>query len=128
MWLRLTIDDALVVRAVEAVTDASPYQLCPEVTGNYQRLVGLSIGPGFTQKVRKLLGGTQGCTHLVELLGPLATTAFQTVFPYRNRHRLEGGRQRAKSEHRPRLLDTCYALASDGPVVKRYWTEFYTGT
>lgn len=127
MWLRLTVDDDFVVRAVEAVTDASPYQLCPEVTANYQRLLGLSIRPGFMQKVRALLGGTEGCTHLVELLGPLATTAFQTIFPYRNRQRLERGGQRAKSERKPRLIDTCYAFASDSPVVKNYWPEFYTG-
>lgn len=56
MWLRLTLDDDLVVRAVEAVTDASPFQVCPEVTPNYQRLIGLSIRPGFMPKARELLG------------------------------------------------------------------------
>ena len=25
------------------------------------------------------------------------------------------------------ILDTCHALASDGPVVKRFWPAFYTG-
>ena len=109
------------------MTDASPYEICPEVTVNYQRLVGLSIRPGFMPKVRELLGGTQGCTHLVELLGPLATTAFQTIFPYRSRLRKEGERDPAKPVKRPTLLETCYAFASDSPVVKRYWPDFYTG-
>ena len=127
MWMRLTVDDDLVVRAVEAVTDASPYEICPAVTVNYQRLVGLSIRPGFMPKVREVLGGTQGCTHLVELLGPLATTAFQTIFPYRSRLRKEGERDPAKPVKRPTLLETCYAFASDSPVVKRYWPDFYTG-
>lgn len=128
MWIRLTVTDDLEITAVEAVTDASPYQLCPEVTVNYQRLVGLSIRPGFMPKVRELLGGTAGCTHLVELLTPLATTCFQTIFPYRHRHRREGDRDPAKPARRPRLLDTCYAYATDGALVKRYWPEFYTGS
>src|SRR5690348_7059853 len=41
MWLRLTVDDHLTIRAVEAVTDSSPYRVCPEITPNFQRLVGL---------------------------------------------------------------------------------------
>jgi len=127
MWMRLTVDDHLVIQAVEAKTDAGPYQICPDVVSNYQRLVGLSIRPGFHQKARELLGGTEGCTHLVELLGPLATTCFQTIYPYRSRHRRDGERKPGEERKRPRLIDTCHAFASDGPVVKRYWPEFYTG-
>src|SRR5579859_7583727 len=79
MWLRLTLDDEMTIRAVEAVTDASPFRMCPNITPNFQRLVGLQIRPGFLPKVKQLLGGVEGCTHLVELMGPVATTAFQTI-------------------------------------------------
>jgi hypothetical protein len=131
MWLRLTVDDKLVIHAVEAVTEASPYDLCPHVTGNFQRLVGLRIYPGFQKQVRDRLGGTQGCTHLVDLLGPVATTAYQTVFPYRAQHQREPAATRQsvdKPRRKPRLIDSCYAFASDGEVVKRYWPEFYSGS
>src|SRR5215472_14521039 len=77
MWVRVTLDDAMVITAIEAVTDASPFRMCPEITPNFQRLVGLSIRPGFLPKVKQLVGGAQGCTHIVELMGPIATTAFQ---------------------------------------------------
>src|SRR5438552_6569811 len=56
MWLRLTVDDALQIHAVEAVTAASPYEVCPAVTPNFQRLVGLKIRPGFNSRVKELLG------------------------------------------------------------------------
>ena len=132
MWLRLTVDDRLTIRDVEAVTDASPYAVCPNVTPNFARLKGLSIRPGFQAQVRSRLGGTEGCTHLVELLVPVATTAYQTVFPYRERQRREQrkaeGKAREKPRRRPPLLDSCHAFASDGEVVKRYWPEFYTGS
>jgi rRNA pseudouridine-1189 N-methylase Emg1 (Nep1/Mra1 family) len=38
--------------------------------------------------------------------------------------------ERAQSEDqrsKPRILDTCVALATDSPVVKKHWPEFYTG-
>ncbi len=87
MWMRLTVDDGLTVQAVEAVTEHSPYRACGSILPNFQTLVGLRIGPGWTRAVKERLGGPKGCTHLVELLGPLATTAFQTVFPILTRER-----------------------------------------
>jgi hypothetical protein len=68
-----------------------------------------------------LLGGVQGCTHLVELLGPLATTAFQTIYPVRAK------RDSAVAGHKPALIDTCHAYRSDGPLVEQRWPEHYTG-
>lgn len=111
MSIRLTVDDRLVIHAVEAATDASPYRVCPDVVPNFQRLRGLRIGRGFHGKVKELLGGTAGCTHLVELLGPVATTAFQTIFPVKLRDA-----PRAARGVPPYLLDTCHALARDGEI------------
>jgi hypothetical protein len=131
MWLRLTVDDRLVIHAIEAVTDASPYAICPNVTPNFQRLKGLRIYPGFHKQVRDLLGGVAGCTHLVDMLGPVANTAYQTVFPWRARQYEERlaaeGKAAEPPARRPKLIDSCHAFASDGEVVKRYWPEFYAG-
>jgi len=131
MWIRLTVDDRLTIKAVEAVTDASPYAICPNVTPNFQRLVGVTVGPGFRKQVRERLGGTEGCTHLVELLGPVGTTAFQTVFPLVERQRAFDAKAKPaedkKARARPALLDTCYAFSGEREVVRQYWPEFYRG-
>jgi hypothetical protein len=128
MSIRLTVDDTLTIHAVEAVTDASPYRICPEATPNFQRLIGLRIGPGFRKQVRERLGGTEGCTHLVELLGPVGTTAFQTVMPLVDR---DLGKRRdaasgapAQPRQRPALLNTCYAFSDEREVVARQWPDF----
>lgn len=129
MWLRLTVDDGLTVHAVEAVTDNSPFRLCGAIAPNFQGLVGLRIGPGWTRAVKERLGGVHGCTHLVELLGPVATTAFQTIFPIKARERAEREKagQEPPSRSRPPLLDTCHAFASDGALVRQLWPDFHTG-
>lgn len=123
MWLRLTIDDRMLIHAVEAATDHAPYAMCPDITPHFEALAGLTIGPGFHREVHKRVGGVRGCTHLVELLRPLATTAFQTLVRARQREETtaEG------APRRPMFLDSCHAHASDSPVVKMRWPAFYTG-
>jgi len=80
MWLRLTVDDSFVIHRAEAATDASPFAICPAITPAFTKLEGLTLGHGWSRAVRQRLGGVNGCTHLVELLRPLATVVFQTIF------------------------------------------------
>ena len=140
MWIRLTVDNDLTVQAIEAVTDGSPFEICPAITSNFQRIVGLRIASGWTQAIKERLGGTEGCTHLVELLGPVATVAFQTVSTGKARARalkeaaagtVRGdppAMPRPASGRRPPIIDTCHALASDGPVVAQFYPDYYTGS
>lgn len=124
MWIRLTVDGEFLIRDVEAGTDGSPFGLCPAITDRYRQLVGARIGPGWTLKLRELFVGINGCTHMTELLGPVATTFFQTV--YGQRYDEEDAKPAAERAPPP-VLNTCHALASDSPVVKQRWPLAYTG-
>jgi hypothetical protein len=133
MWLRVTIDDALAVRDVVAVAAAHPFQACPAITGNFRRLIGVTLGAGWRKRVRELLGGVEGCTHLVDLLDPVATVAFQTLRSERARALMAPRPKPAPTasgdqpRRRPAVIDTCHAMRADGPVVKDFWPAFYTG-
>ncbi len=128
MWLRLTVDEDLLIHEVEAASDFHPFNLCPTVTPNFATLKGLTIGPGWRRQVRARVGGVKGCTHLVELLWPIATTAFQSIFPAREKRAREHGETMGHERRgRPELIDSCKALAHDSEVVKRYWPDYYTG-
>jgi hypothetical protein len=121
MWLRLTVDDDMVVREVEAKTDAGPYAVCPAINPAFAKLKGLAVGPGWNKKVRELLGGVRGCTHLVDLLGPMGTVTLHTV---RWSTSAPGAKPRAPS--RP-PLNICHAWSADGEVVRREYPALYTG-
>lgn len=125
MWIRLTVDEALTILNVEAVTDAGPFSICPDITVNFQRLKGIRIGPGWRRKVLSALGGAEGCTHLVELLWPMATTAYQTLYGESSRKRRESGEEEPKRSGPPPLLNSCHAFGESSPVVKTIWPEFY---
>jgi Protein of unknown function (DUF2889) len=130
MWIRITVDEDLVIHEIEAVTDNSPYRMCPDIVGNFQRLKGMRMVGGFTNKMKAAVGGAEGCTHLAELMGPIATTAFQTIFPLkqkRERTPEEIAASAGEPPKRPPLLDTCHAFASDSPITKKSWPAFYTG-
>ncbi|MBS0538806.1 MAG: DUF2889 domain-containing protein [Proteobacteria bacterium] len=139
MWIRLTIDHKFTIVDVEAVTDKSPYQMCGGIAPDFKKLIGLRIGGGFNRAVRERVGGVHGCTHIVELLGPVATTAFQTVASKKaqdlNRaHRARMGtlpppapEDAAKPRRKPYMLDSCHTWASDSEVTKRWVPDFYTG-
>ncbi len=135
MWLRLTIDDGFVVRDVAASTDRHPFPACPEITPNFKRLIGETIKAGWFNRCRELLGGIAGCTHLLELLGPMGTVAFQTLYSERARALRaatkagagKAGDGKKSTRGRPALIDTCHAWSATGEAVKEHWPEFYTG-
>ena len=123
MWIRLTLDDDFLVHDIEAATEAAPYQVCPQITPNFKKVVGLRVGRGWRQKIRERVGGVEGCTHLFELLGAMATVAFQTIYPVR----AKTATARASTQ-KPVLIDSCHAFRADGEVVKKTWPDFYTGS
>jgi hypothetical protein len=120
MEVRLTIDDGRVIRAAEVTIDFAPFSVCAAIAPDFSGLVGMSLGAGFNKQLTAKFGGTRGCTHVVELMGPIATTAFQTMAGHSEQ---AAGRQE-QEEQRPPVIDRCHALAADGEVVARRWPQF----
>jgi hypothetical protein len=122
MSIRLTINLELEVIDVDACIDGSPYNYCKSVVAVARNLVGLRIAPGWTKKSKIAMGSNRGCTHLTELLGPVATTAIQTIASEKSRRdekKQDGGSNA--------FLDSCYTYAVDSPVVKLHWPDQYKG-
>jgi hypothetical protein len=118
MWLRITVDKALTIVDAAAAMDAMPYvDECDKIVPAYRKLVGLAISPGYHQRLKELLGGVRGCTHITELAGALATAAFQTL----------AGQRTQDPGKLPFQLDRCHALALTSPVVGRFYPQWYKG-
>ena len=122
MWIRLTIDLDFKIHAVEAQTDEGPYPICGNITSNFKALAGLTIGPGWRKGIVERVGGVKGCTHLVELLGPLGTTAYQAT----NRARLARNAGKPVTK-KPFQINSCHVYKEDAPAVLERWPQFYTG-
>lgn len=123
MSIRLVVDEDLNVMDILASTDASPYGICSDATSTLQCMKGMRIGPGWSKAIREQLGGRKGCTHLTELLKPLATVAFQTLWKVR-----ENQPAAVDSSGKPRKINSCHTYASDREVVQVRWPMHFDGT
>src|SRR3954451_19874278 len=124
MHIRRTIDEHMTIRAIATAMDHTPFGECQQGVDPMQQMVGARMGPGWRQAIEKALGGMRGCTHLRELLFNMATAAYQTVFPWRNRQRELAGVPSTAATEPPYHLGRCIAWDFDGPVVARHYPQF----
>lgn len=124
MLIRITVDEGMTIRAIATSMDFTPFGECQQGVDPMQKMVGARLGPGWRQAIEAALGGVRGCTHLRELLFNLATAAYQTVFPWRERERRLAGVQPAQSTEPPYHLGRCIAWDFDGAVTARYYPQF----
>ena len=120
MGVRLVFDADMVIHAVETFMDATPFPVCLGGRQALQSLKGVRIGGGWSREVRSRLGGAASCTHIMEILIPLATTAFQTMSTERR-----GRPEPLDAQGRPRKIDSCYAYAAHTDVIQRRWPQFH---
>jgi hypothetical protein len=118
--IRLVLDATYVVREVEVASDATPFAVCKEAQGTLSVLVGERLGRGWTRMVKERLRGAASCTHLAELLIPLATTAIQGIRGLKSDRVME-----LTADGRPSKLDSCYAFATTGTLVQQLWPEHH---
>ena len=82
-------------------------------------MIGLQIKTGFTQNVKNLIGGKVGCTHLVEMMRSIATTAFQALYPDRDKLNLN-----SNESNRPKLLNSCYSWSESSRMIQENFLIF----
>ena len=122
MQVRLTIDTSLTIIEAEAKTLAGPFRVCPDAADNIRGIIGLQIGPGWRRAAQKAIGGAAGCTHITELMGPMATTALQTIFGEEARQRRAGMSDVDKQNRSSSSLrNSCLAFADGGDVARANW-------
>ncbi len=113
MVVRLAVDGTLTIVEAESRTVTAPYGVCGDIARRYAQLVGLQIGPGFTKTVKRMFRGVMGCSHMTELLPPMATTAYQIAWSRPGAFGAPGEGQTP--------LGGCHALRLDGAVVLRHF-------
>ena len=126
MRICVTLDDDLKIHAIRSTSPSTPFPECLHATGDpMQKLVGMTMGPGWRKKIEGAIGGTGGCTHMRELIFNAATAAFQTIPGYKARKARVPGAPRPIPSKPPFYMGQCMAWALDGPVVQRHAPHFY---
>jgi len=124
MHICVTLDDTLRIHAIQTDMEARPFGECAGADNSLQGLVGQTIGPGWRQAIERASGGTQGCTHMRELLYNLATAALQTIPQAIEVRRIARGEPRPELTEPPHYMGKCQTWDFNGAVVARLAPQF----
>lgn len=124
MRVCLTVDAAMVVRAIQVTMPHTPFPECSAGAAPLQALVGASLVRGWRKAIDTAAGGIAGCTHLRELLPAMATTAVQTISHDLTIQKRMHGESVYQDGKPPGSFGQCIAWDFDGPVVARVAPQF----
>ena len=120
MKIRVTIDSEMLIHDAEAVTIHAPFEACVIPATIFPKLKGLSFNKGWKDEVSGIMGGTAGCTHLLHLLGTIATFSYQTTSSSDDFiAKIDSG------DIKPFFINRCYTYDESGPVIKQFFPDFY---
>lgn len=116
--IRLSVDRDFVVREVDVATDATPFGVCKQAGPTLDALIGERIARAWSKRVKELLHGAASCTHLMEMLIPMGTTALQGIRALKNEAKMNP----ADHVHK---VDTCFAYGASREVEWQFWPDRY---
>ena len=122
MVLRMLIGTAsFQIDDIEVEMPVFPHKGCDETAKSLDRIKGMKIAPGFTDKVKNMLGGTQSCSHLKTLVLSMASAAVQGFWVHRTKDRESRGKTPDLMNRY--VVDTCRVWRKDGPLAQRRMEE-----
>ena len=130
MIVKLTLDINMKIKDVSAETISGPYKICTGANFKIKDLIGERVGSGWKNRVNKIIGNNEGCTHVRELLVSMATVAFQTIYGEKSRQSREAIRNNKpnpfpEKNGKPALLNTCFAFDERSEVTEKQWPNYF---
>jgi len=119
MCARLLVGDwPLTIMDAEAEMTSVPHDLCPTTLDTVNRLVGLQIVSGYSEKIRDLIGGTQSCAHLFHLLTVMGPAALHGYWTHLCRNPRPFPTSLEQVSNLNAVINTCRLWREDGPLVQ----------
>jgi len=107
----------LMIKDIEVEMPTIPHEDCLQTQSCLDSIRGLHIVSGFTAKVKRAVGGTKGCYHLVALLTAMAPAAVQGAWSRMTKEPIEP--EIFVPMAIKRMKNTCWLWREDGPLVER---------
>lgn len=108
----------LSILEAEAEMPDIPHELCPTTLDSVQRIVGLSIISGFSEKVRTRLGGIKGCTHMTALIIAMGPAALHGYWTQRSREKRPAPHSFDEVPGLAAVINSCALWKEDGPLMQ----------
>ena len=102
----------------EAEMQDIPHELCPTTLDAVKRIIGLSIISGFSEEIRKRIGGIEGCTHLVQLVMAMGPAALHGYWTQRSRKKRPLPGSLDELPGLTTVINSCKLWREDGPLME----------
>ncbi len=106
----------LTIKDAEAEMPHCPNEECIETRKSLEKVIGLSIESGFSENVKKILGGSNGCSHLTALLLAMGAEAVQGYYCKITRTPYKSVPDKYIKLAVKQMKNTCYVYRKDGPL------------
>ena len=123
--IRVTLDSHMVIQDIATSMEVIPHAECSGAPHAMHKLIGCAMGPGWRKVINTHMGGTQGCTHLREMLFNMGTAAYQTLPSGQWLRRENAGSPHPEVTRPPFYLGQCHTWALDSPTVERAFPVFF---
>lgn len=116
MVIRLKVKGpGMLIEQAEATMPHHPREECSVVLPWIRNLEGLRIAPGFSMRIKEVIGGTRGCAHLTSLviaMGPSAVQGYWAAYG------VERGEMSLREQAVKNAINTCYLWREGGTLVQ----------
>jgi hypothetical protein len=119
MCVRLLVGGwPLSILDAEAEMPGVPHELCPTTLESVKKVINVDIVFGFTDEVKKRLGGVEGCAHLTHLLLAMGPAALHGYWAQRSRKKRPVPSSMDEVPGLSLLVNSCQLWREDGPMMR----------
>jgi hypothetical protein len=101
----------------EAEMPGIPREMCIQTQETVQNVVGVSIVSGYSDEIKKRLGGIKGCTHLTHLIVVMGPAALHGFWTHAARNPMPQPKSLEEVPGLSLLVNSCQLWAENGPFM-----------
>ncbi len=123
----LVSSNPLTIEVAEIVMIHVPMDECRNTLDTIKQLHGIKIKSGFSKKIREIMGGNKGCTHLCQLINTMSQEIVQGWLTQKSRKKSPALENLENFKEKAYLIDSCRMWTKDGPKIKQLKAEMAKG-
>lgn len=119
MCVRLLVGGwPLSILDAEAEMPGVPHELCPTTLESVKKIINIDIVSGYSDEIKKRLGGVKGCAHLTHLILAMGPAALHGYWAQRSRKKRPVPRSMEEISGLSLLINSCRLWREDGPMMQ----------
>lgn len=96
-----------------------PNAECTTLRDTVKKIIGLKITHGYSDRVIQLIGGANGCAHMVNLIIAMGNAAIQGYWTNKLKRPQKTPTTRDERPELEYLINSCGLWAEDGPLLRK---------